>query len=252
MSDGEIQLRVRRGGGADDSEESYQTYRLRARPRMTVLDALVAIQNGEDPSLGYRYSCRVGMCGTCAIRVNGRPRWACRTRLDALGERVTLEPLTNFPVLRDLAVDMTPFFDKMKRARAWAEPTGAAASEPARIPPESRERGRIEPHIECITCGICYSACTMVGHDPAFLGPAALNRAYTLVCDSRDEMGPDRLTDVADEHGIWRCHSQFNCTEACPKGISPTAAIQGLKRRAMADGAKSFIGSIFRGRAPGA
>ena len=219
---------------------------------MTVLDALVAIQNGQDPSLGYRYSCRVGMCGTCALRVNGRPRWACRTRLEALGENITLEPLTNFPVLRDLVVDMTPFFDKMKRARAWAEPTEAASTEPAKISPGTRERGRIEPHIECITCGICYSVCSMVGHDPDFLGPAALNRAYTLVCDSRDAAGRGRLADVGDEHGIWRCHSQFNCTEACPKGISPTDAIQGLKRRAMADGARSFVGSILRGHAPGA
>ena len=148
----EIRFRIRRGGGADDTEERYQTYTLRPRPRMTVLDALVAIQNEQDPSLGYRYSCRVGMCGTCALRVNGRARWACRTRLDALGGSVTLEPLTNFPVLRDLAVDMTPFFDKMKRARAWAEPSEAASSEPARIPPVSRERARVEPH-RLIHCG---------------------------------------------------------------------------------------------------
>jgi fumarate reductase iron-sulfur subunit len=192
------------------------------------------------------------MCGTCALMVNGRPRWACRTRLDALGRSVTLEPLTNFPVLRDLAVDMTPFFEKMKRARGWLEPTEAAAESPAPISPVSRERVRIEPHIECITCGICYASCSMVGHDPAFLGPAALNRAYTLVCDSRDEAGPDRLAEVADEHGIWRCHSQFNCTEACPKGISPTAAIQGLKRRAVGNGVRSFVSSILGGRAPGA
>ena len=153
MPEREIRFRVRRGGRADDPGERYQTYKLHARPRMTVLDALVAIQNEQDPSLGYRYSCRVGMCGTCALRVNGRPRWACRTRLEALGESITLEPLTNFPVLRDLAVDMTPFFGKMTRARAWVEPNEAASTEPAKISPGTRERGRIEPHIECITCG---------------------------------------------------------------------------------------------------
>jgi succinate dehydrogenase/fumarate reductase iron-sulfur protein len=251
MSEGEIKIRIRRGGEAGDPEERFQNFTIRLRPRMTVLDALVAIQNEQDPTLGYRYSCRVGMCGTCAILVNGRPRWACRTRLDELGDTVTLGPLSNFPVLRDLATDMAPFFDKLKRARAWVEPNGEASKEPARISPESSERARIEPHVECITCGICYSACTMVGHEPAFLGPAALNRAYALVCDSRDAIGSERLEDVAHEHGVWRCHTQFNCTEACPKGISPTAAIQGLKRRAMMHGTKSFFGSILRGQAPG-
>ncbi len=251
MVAGGVIIRVRRGGAADDPEERHQTYAIAPRPRMTVLDALTAIQSELDPSLGFRYSCRVGMCGTCALRVNGRPRWACRTLIEGLGESVTLEPLVNFPVLRDLAVDMKPFFDKMSRARAWAEPTEAAASAPVELSPDSRQRVRIDPHIECITCGICYSACGMAAHDPDFLGPAALNRAYTLVCDSRDAAGGERLAEVADEHGIWRCHSQFNCTEACPKGISPATAIQALKRRAAASGAKSFVASIIGGLAPG-
>ena len=252
MVGGGVIFRVRRGGEAGDPQERYQTYAITPRPRMTVLDALTSIQSEQDASLGFRYSCRVGMCGTCALRVNGRPRWACRTLITELGESVTLEPLANFPLIRDLAVDMTPFSDGLKRVRAWAEPTEAAASAPARILPSSRERVRIDPHIECITCGICYSACSMLGHDPAFLGPAALNRAYTLVCDSRDAASAERLAEVSGEQGIWRCHSQFNCTEACPKGISPATAIQGLKRQAAASGAKSFVSSIIGGRAPGA
>ncbi len=244
-----VVFRVRRGGGAGDPQERFDRYEIDARPRMTVLDALTEILSTQDPSLGFRYSCRVGMCGTCALRVNGRPRWACRTRLEGLGESVTLEPMANFPVLRDLVVDMTPFFAKMERARLWAEPSEDAARAPAQIAPDAHERRRIEPHIECITCGICYSACTMVGHDPDFLGPAALNRAFTLACDSRE--AEDRLADVAGEHGIWRCHAQFNCTEACPKGISPTDAIQGLRRRAAVRGAKALLSSVLSGRAPG-
>ncbi|MEE9256422.1 MAG: succinate dehydrogenase/fumarate reductase iron-sulfur subunit [bacterium] len=252
MAAGGVTFRIRRGDGADDPGERFQAYEVAPRPRMTVLDALTAIQSAQDASLGFRYSCRVGMCGTCALGVNGRPRWACRTLMEGLGGTVTLEPLANFPVIRDLAVDMEPFFASMKRARAWAEPTEAAAEAPARIPPGGRERARIDPYIECITCGICYSACSMVGHEPGFLGPAALNRAYTLICDSRDAAGAERLAEVADEQGIWRCHSQFNCTEACPKGISPASAIQGLRRRAMASGAKAFAHSVLGGRAPGA
>ncbi len=244
-----VRVLVRRGeaGGVARTE----AFKVRAGPRTTVLDALVAIQSAQDATLSFRYSCRVGMCGTCAIRVNGRPAWACRTRLAALGEEVALEPLPNFPVVRDLAVDMAPFFAKMKRARGWLEPTEEAARAPARVAPAARERKRIEPHIECITCGICYASCSIVGHDGDYLGPAALNRAWTLVNDSRDALGAERLLEVCGEDGVWRCHSQYNCTESCPKGISPTGAIKGLKRRAASQGIKGFAAALLRGGAPG-
>ncbi len=247
-----VRVKIRRGGAADDPDERVDTFEVETGPRMTVLDALVAIQSAQDATLSFRYSCRVGMCGTCALKVNGRPAWACRTRLEGLGDEVTLEPLTNFPVLSDLVVDMSAFFEKMKKARAWLEPNKAAEQAPALIAPNSRERTRIEPHIECITCGICYASCSIVGHDSDYLGPAALNRAYTLVNDSRDALGDKRLLEVCTEDGAWRCHSQYNCTESCPKGISPTGAIKGLKRRAVSGGVKQFAASIFRGRSPGA
>ena len=247
-----VRVKIRRGGAADDPDERVDVFEVETGPRMTVLDALVAVQSGQDATLSFRYSCRVGMCGTCALKVNGRPAWACRTRLKGLGDEVTLEPLTNFPVLSDLVVDMSAFFEKMKKARGWLEPNKAAEKAPALIAPNSRERKRIEPHIECITCGICYASCSIVGHDSDYLGPAALNRAYTLVNDSRDALGDKRLLEVCTEDGAWRCHSQYNCTESCPKGISPTGAIKGLKRRAVSGGVKQFAASIFRGRAPGA
>ena len=247
-----VRVRIRRGGAADDPDERFDAFQVETGPRMTVLDALVAVQSAQDATLSFRYSCRVGMCGTCALKVNGRPAWACRTLLGGLGEEITLEPLSNFPVLSDLAVDMSAFFEKMKRARGWLEPNKAAEKAPALIAPNSRERKRIEPHIECITCGICYASCSIVGHDSDYLGPAALNRAYTLVNDSRDALGLERLLEVCGEDGAWRCHSQYNCTESCPKGISPTGAIKGLKRRAAAGGVRQFAASIFRGRAPGA
>ena len=247
-----VRVKIRRGGAADDPDERVDVFEVETGPRMTVLDALVAVQSGQDATLSFRYSCRVGMCGTCALKVNGRPAWACRTRLKGLGDEVTLEPLTNFPVLSDLAIDMSAFFEKMKKARGWLEPNKAAEKAPALIAPNSRERKRIEPHIECITCGICYASCSIVGHDSDYLGPAALNRAYTLMNDSRDALGDKRLLEVCTEDGAWRCHSQYNCTESCPKGISPTGAIKGLKRRAVSGGVKQFAASIFRGKSPGA
>ncbi len=246
-----VRILIRRGGASRDSGARIDSFEVSPAPRMTILDALVAIQSAQDATLSFRYSCRVGMCGTCALSVNGRPAWACRTRLEGLGAEIRLAPLPNFPVLRDLAVDMSPFFRKMKKARGWLEPTEAAGRAPARTPPDARERLRIEPHIECITCGICYASCSIVGHDGDYLGPAALNRAYTLVNDSRDALGEKRLLEVCAEDGAWRCHSQYNCTESCPKGISPTGAIKGLQRRAAAQGVRQFAVSIFRGSPPG-
>ena len=247
-----VRVRIRRGGPVGDPGERFDVFDVETGPRMTVLDTLVAVQSTQEPTLSFRYSCRVGMCGTCALRINGRPAWACRTRLEGLGDTITLEPLTNFPVISDLAVEMSAFFEKMKKVRGWLEPTSAAAEAPARIAPNSRERKRIDPHIECITCGICYASCSIVGHDSDYLGPAALNRAYTIVSDSRDALGLERLLEICTEDGTWRCHSQYNCTESCPKGISPTGAIKGLKRRAITDGVRQFATSIFRGRAPSA
>jgi succinate dehydrogenase/fumarate reductase iron-sulfur protein len=210
--------------------------------RMTILDVLAWIQRHRDASLGFRYACRVGMCGTCGLRVNGRERWACRTLIAALGsEALTIEPLRHLPVIKDLAVDMAPFFDRYRRVRPQFVPKPGLAG-PARIAPDSRERRVVDAHVECITCGLCYSACTMLAWDPDFLGPAAINRAFALIRDSRDGAGAARLALVNDEHGIWRCHSQFTCTDVCPKHISPTDAVAGLRRAAVRQTVLSWFG----------
>jgi len=203
---------------------------------MTVLDALAWIQTHEDPTLSFRYACRVGMCGSCAMVVNGRERWACRTLIGHLGTRtIILEPLHHFPLIKDLVVDMDPFFQKYRRAMPYFIPKEETFHS-ASISPYSRERQLIDPQVECITCGACYSACTMVRWDRDYLGPSALNRAFCLITDTRDGVGGGRLELVSTEHGIWRCHTQFNCTEVCPRHISPTLAIQRLKRRAVFGG----------------
>src|SRR5262245_44431991 len=169
-----------------------RAYDVAAGADTTVLDALVAVQRGQDPTLAFRYACRVGMCGSCAMVVNGQERWACRTRLAALPEGpISIRPLYHFPLLRDLVVDMAPFAAKMRDVRAALAP--AADAEPyALIPAGSAERRDIDPAIECIGCGMCVSACTMVAHDPRFPGPAALNRAWTVTRDSRDAGGAAR------------------------------------------------------------
>jgi fumarate reductase iron-sulfur subunit len=203
--------------------------------KMTILDALVYIQRHYDRSLAFRYACRLGMCGTCTVMVNEVPRWACRTSIERLGvETIRIAPLRFLPVIKDVLVDYEPFFAKYRAAQSYFVPR-EGGSEVAPIAPASRERRAIDPNLECISCGACYASCTMLAHDAEYLGPAALNRAYTLVRDSRDGTRRERLAAVGGEHGCWRCHSLFNCTEVCPKHLSPTRAIQGLKRAIVLD-----------------
>jgi succinate dehydrogenase/fumarate reductase iron-sulfur protein len=142
------------------------------------------------------------------------------------------------PVIKDVLVDYEPFFAKYRAAQAYFVP-GKERPKVAPIPPQSRERRAIDPNLECITCGACYASCTMLAHDAEYLGPAALNRAFTLIRDSRDGAGSERLAAVGGEHGCWRCHSLFNCTEVCPKRLSPTRAIKGLQRTIVLDWLRS-------------
>ena len=253
----------------------FDEFRVEPAPHATVLDALVEVREREAPDLAFRYACRVGMCGSCAVVVNGRERWACRTRLASLAPQrgiargagargardlvVTVRPLYHFPLIRDLVVDMAPFVNKMRAVGAAfvpppagpAEPagspgdaTGRAASPPGRGPTggvadavapigsDSGERRAIDPAIECIGCGACVSACTMVRWNARFPGPAALNRAFTLLADSRDGGAADRLEALFGEDGVFRCHGQAQCTAVCPMELSPTDSILTLRRRA--------------------
>ena len=161
--------------------------------------------------------------------IDGRERWACRTRLATLGSTVSVRPLYHFPLLRDLVVDMTPFVDRLRAVGAAMEPAADAATY-AIVPGDSRERAEIDPAIECIGCGMCVSACTMVAHDPRFPGPAALNRAFTLQLDHRDTAHGQRWQVLLSDDALTRCHGQGNCTEVCSMGLSPTASILALRR----------------------
>jgi fumarate reductase iron-sulfur subunit len=222
-----LKVAVWRGG----AEGSLQTFDVPRYPSQTVLDVVTHIQRKLDPTLAYRYACRVGMCGSCAMTVNGVPRWTCRTHVDRVARNETLElrPLRNLPVIRDLVADMRGFFDKWERAGGHFAGKRTKADDFARIAPESPERKAIDAGIECIGCGVCYAACDVVAWHPDYLGPAALNRAWTLVVDSRDT-DIERLRAVAGDAGCHACHTHTSCTERCPKHISPTASIAGLKR----------------------
>ena len=224
---GAISVKVWRG----DANGAFQTFSVPRREHQTVLDVVTDIQRTQDSTLAYRYACRVGMCGSCAMLVNGQPRWTCRTRVDRTkGETLKLEPLRNLPIVKDLTVDMAPFFDKWQRAHGYFEPGENPPDDFASIAPQSAERRQADAGIECINCAICYSACDVVSWNEDYLGPAALNRAWTLVNDVRDRGQPERLTAVSGDAGCHSCHSHMSCTTFCPKGLSPTASIAGLKR----------------------
>ena len=221
-----LKVRVRR-------EESFQEYEVPRQESQTVLDVVTYIQRHLDPTLAYRFACRVGMCGSCAMTVNGVSRWTCRTHVDkAVGEgtEMVLEPLRNLPVVRDLVTDMAPFFDKWAQAKGQFEGARTRHEDFARVSPESTARQAVDAGIECIGCGVCYSSCDVVAANPDYLGPAALNRAWTLVQDERDTAKGVRLEAVAGDAGCHACHTHVSCTERCPKAISPTAGIAGLKR----------------------
>ena len=224
----QLQVRVWRGG----ADGRFQSFDVPRRDAQTVLDVVTYIQRRLDATLAYRFACRVGMCGSCAMTVNGRPRWTCRSHVAEVApeNRLDIAPLANLPIVRDLVTDMREFFDKGLRARAQFQPTRSRHDELARIDPASPPRRAIDRAIECIGCGVCYAACDVVAWNRDYLGPAALNRAWTLINDPRDGARRERLAAVAGDAGCHACHTHESCSARCPMQIAPTASIAGLKR----------------------
>ncbi|HEX7053250.1 MAG TPA: succinate dehydrogenase/fumarate reductase iron-sulfur subunit [Burkholderiales bacterium] len=225
-----LQVSVWRGG----ERGRFQAFEVPRHASQTVLDVVIHIQRALDPTLAYRYACRVGMCGSCAMTVNGAPRWTCRSHVDKVARdgRLQIAPLRNLPVIRDLVTDMREFFDKWAAAKGRFAGERGRGDDFSRVPPLSEKRRAADAAIECIGCGVCYAACDVVAWNRDYLGPAALNRAWTLVNDERDTERLARLRAVAGDAGCHACHTHMSCTERCPKHLSPTASIAGLKRAA--------------------
>lgn len=226
-----LQVHVWRGNASGGKHLHYEVPSLESQ---TILDVVTWIQRNVDPKLSYRFACRVGMCGSCAMMVNGKPRWTCRTHVQKVLDNgtLTIEPLRNLPVIKDLACDMSEFFDKWDRAQGRFQPTKTRRDDVEPIPPTSAPRIKANAGIECINCAICYAACDVVQWNPSYLGPAALNRAWTLLNDVRDCGQIQRLRAVASDAGCHNCHSHQSCTTHCPNELNPTASIAGLKRAA--------------------
>jgi succinate dehydrogenase/fumarate reductase iron-sulfur protein len=220
---GSVRVRVHRSD--PDARRDFTVSRIEP---MSVLDALLAVQRDHDATLGFRFSCRVAMCGTCTVRVDGRSVLACQASVDPEAETIRIDPVAGLPVIRDLLVDTRPFWEEWARVTPYL---GARddLDEPAVVRPDSPEREIIDPSLDCIGCGACWSSCGVADHRRDFLGPAALNRAMVLIADSRDAAAEERLDAVAAADGVDRCHYVYGCTAACPKGLDPAHAIRRLR-----------------------
>jgi fumarate reductase iron-sulfur subunit len=216
--------------GKDQGE--FVDYTVPWRENQTVLDVVTWVQRHAEPSLAYRFACRVGVCGSCAMTVNGRPRWTCRSHVRRVVEDgvLVIEPLRNLRRIKDLACDMDEFFARWQRAGGRFKGERSRHDAPATVDPQSPARQAADAGIECINCGVCHSACEVVARDPEYLGPAALNRAWTLINDERHAERRAVLDAVTARGGCTSCHTHGSCMAHCPVGISPTESIAGLKR----------------------
>ncbi|WP_055588880.1 succinate dehydrogenase iron-sulfur subunit [Peterkaempfera griseoplana] len=225
-----ITLRIRRFNPEEHPEPVWVDYELMADPKERVLDALHKVKWEQDGTLSFRRSCAHGICGSDAMRINGRNRLACKTLIkDVNPEKpITVEAIKGLTVLKDLIVDMDPFFQAFKDVMPFLITSG---NEPTRERLQSQaDRERFDDTTKCILCAACTSSCPVFWNDGQYFGPAAIVNAHRFIFDSRDEGAEQRLEILNDREGVWRCRTTFNCTEACPRGIEVTKAIQEVKR----------------------
>lgn len=223
-------FRIRRFNPEAAAEAYWEDFRVEIDPKERVLDALHKIKWDMDGTLTFRRSCAHGICGSDAMRINGRNRLACKTLIKDLAPEkpITVEPIKGLTVQKDLIVDMEPFFQAYRDVMPFLVAHG---NEPTRERLQSAEdRERFDDTTKCILCAACTSSCPVYWNDGQYFGPAAIVNAHRFIFDSRDEAGEQRLEILNDRDGVWRCRTTFNCTEACPRGIEVTKAIQEVKR----------------------
>ena len=241
----QVKLSVKRFDPEREHDQSYvQDYALDVPDHYTVLDALIQTREDVDESLAVRCSCRASICGSCAMRVNGHAGLGCKTKLlDSMDKDgvVQVEPVGNQPVVKDLVVDMSVFWNKIRAVKPYLQPEGA---EPEGEYVASNESMlKLLQTMGCIMCGACVSDCTVLEVNEDFLGPAALAKAYRFVGDPRDDATKQRFTELDEPNGMWDCTRCFECVEACPKGVAPMDQIMNLREEAAAAGFTNTIGA---------
>lgn len=228
-----VTLKVLRANPTQLANRHYDKFDIPIERGMTVLSALLCAKERFDHSIAIRYSCRMAACGSCGMKINGLPRLACYTQVADLGGRtITVEPLDNYQLVRDLVTDFDEFFSKHKSVDPYLIRRNKTEQETweSEYAQSPRELEDFLQFSYCIKCGLCNAACPTMATDPNFTGPQALGQAYRYAADSRDEGALERIRALDNEHGIWRCHFAGACTFVCPKGVDPALAIQRLRR----------------------
>ena len=237
-----ITLQVARYRPEEESEPTFQEFEVPCPKEWVVLDGLNYVKDQLDGTVSYRWSCRMGVCGSCGMTVNGEPKLTCATFLtDYAPGPVRVEPLRNFPVIRDLVVEIGDFMRKLTSVKPWIvrrDEKPLSEGEYLQTPEEMEE---YQQYSMCINCMLCYAACPIYGLDPKFIGPAAIALAQRYNLDSRDEGAEERLELLSDHEGIWGCTFVGECTEVCPKHVDPAGAIQRYKLTAALASVKSLL-----------
>jgi fumarate reductase iron-sulfur subunit len=225
-----VTLAVARYRPEQETEPVVQDYEVPFRKDWVVLDALNYIKDRVDGSLSYRWSCRMGVCGSCGMMVNGQPKLTCAAFLaDYLPGPIRVEPLRYFPIIRDLVVDITDFLGKLKKVKPWIVREREKPIEEGEYRQRPDQLDAFKPFSMCINCMLCYAACPIYGLEPGFVGPAAIALAQRYNMDSRDQGARERLEILSGRDGIWQCTFVGECSEACPKNVDPAGAIQQYK-----------------------
>jgi succinate dehydrogenase / fumarate reductase iron-sulfur subunit len=224
----EVTFKIQRFDPEKDRKPYYREYVVDVEPTDRVLDALHRIKWYQDGTLTFRRSCAHGICGSDTMRINGRNQLACKVLIKDVGSHVTVEPMLGFPIIKDLVVDLEPFFEKYRAIRPYLINNDPPPVTERLQSPE--ERARFDDTTKCILCAACTTACPPFWANGRWLGPAALVNAHRFIFDSRDQAAQERLTIINSNEGVWRCRTVFNCTDACPRGIKVTEAIEQLKR----------------------
>jgi len=224
----QVTLKVFRYNPEKDKKRHFDTYTLDAEPTDQVLDLLERVKNTMDGTLTFRRSCAHGVCGSCAMRINGVNRLACKTLVQDVGTKITAEPILGLSVEKDLLVDMEPFFDHYRSVMPYFVNDDDPPQQERLQSPE--DRARFDDTTKCILCGACTTSCPSFWANGEYVGPAAIVNAHRFIFDNRDKAAEDRLKILNDQFGVYRCHSIYNCTDACPRDIEVTKAVAEVKK----------------------
>ena len=220
----QVDLRILRYDPERDSKPHWERYSVDSEPMDRVLDLLHRIKWESDGTLTFRRSCAHGVCGSDAMLINGRNRLACKIRVDQLGRKISVAPLPGLPVIKDLVVDMDDFFAKYRSVMPFLVASDEPPADAERLQTQD-DRERYDDTTKCILCAACTSSCPSFWAQDSYVGPAAIVNAHRFIFDSRDDHADERLEILADQDGVWRCRTIFNCVDACPRGINITRAI---------------------------